>query len=405
MSQLNISTEITKVMRFAKVAMKDIYRNKVRSFLSLIGIVIGVSSVIVIIGLNQSATVVIKQKIYTYGKNALRVHTRNTPWISRRDISELKSSISNIKYFTTMIDQYGSIGYKSQNLKDVIVHGVENDYFLLKNWKVEKGRVFNQNEIDSAARVVVIGKYIEQVFFPGENNAIGKKISHEGQIFTIIGVLKPKGSGLAGTNYDKIMMIPSTTCARLFYNNDGFEQIYISVEDELYEPNMVKIVEQYFRKRNHLLPGQKNNFDIDTTREKTVIIKYISTALKYLMVIVATISLIVGGIGIMNIMLAVVNERIREIGIRMAIGAQKRDIMTQFILESLLLCVTGGIIGIIIGIAGYVLAVSIAGWPFVFSYISLLIAFIFSVGIGLFFGFFPAFKASKLHPIEALKNE
>lgn len=404
MSQLNIKNEFHKIFRFAKSSMRDILRNRIRSVLSLLGIIIGVSSVIIIIGLNQSATVVVKNKVYTFGKNAARFHTRGLSWISRQDINNIKSIIPQIEYISPLIDDYWAVSYKNNKIEDVIVHSVENDYLFLKNWKIESGRTFNDEEIINSKRVVIIGYYIKEKLFPGSGDIFNKKIKINGEIFNIIGTLKAKGSGLSGTEYDKIVLLPSTSTARIFHNKtDKYEQLYLSVSDQIYENIMVEKLEQYFRKKYHVLPLENPSFTIDTTREKTIIIRYISIALKYLMIIVAGISLIVGGIGIMNIMLAVVNERIREIGIRMAIGAKKYDILLQFLMESLILCTVGGIIGILFGILFYKIITVVAAWPFILSIWPIMISLLFSFSVGLFFGLYPSLKASKLYPIDALK--
>ncbi|MBN1498551.1 MAG: ABC transporter permease [Spirochaetes bacterium] len=375
-----------------------------RSLLSVTGIVIGITSVISIIGLSNSAKILISTKITTYGENAAEFLMEDNPWLSQNDINKIRASVPHIKYITPVINSQGECSYMQKKIRKVKLYGVENDFFIMKEWEIENGRKFNANEIFQKRNVAIIGNNLVEEFFPGQN-PINKTIRYNNRLFTVIGTVKSLGKGFTNVNYDNIIIIPVTTCSKLFFDSSNYQRLYVSVTDELYESTMVNTIRDYFRNKFNLLPNEKETFLIQTTREKVFLAKIISKLLTYLMVVVASISLFVGGIGIMNIMLASVNERIREIGIRMAIGAKKHDIIVQFLLESVILCSIGGIIGITFGLSLYYLIVIIADWPFILSIISIIVSTLFSALVGMIFGIFPALKASDLKPVEALAND
>ncbi len=393
-----------KIFLYIKTAFKTLVKNKMRSLLSVTGIVIGISAVIAIIGLSNSSKVLISTKITTYGENAAEFIMEDNPWISQNDIFKIKTSIPHIKYITPVINTNGTCTFNQKKVKKVKMFGTENDFFRLKEWEIGKGRQFSEAEIFQKRNVAIIGDNLVREFFPTQN-PIDKKIRFENKLFTVIGTVKSLGVGFTNLDYDNMIIIPASTCASMFYSTNNYQRLYVSVTDEIYEKNMVDTTKEYFRAKFNMLPSEKETFIIQTTREKVFLAKTISRLLTYLMVIVASISLFVGGIGIMNIMLASVNERVREIGIRMAIGAKKNDIIIQFLLESVILCSIGGVIGIIFGMLIYLIITIIAGWPLIVSINSIILSTFFAALVGMIFGIYPAIKAADLKPVEALTND
>ncbi|MBP7902017.1 MAG: ABC transporter permease [Spirochaetes bacterium] len=384
----------------------DLRKNKVRSALTTLGIIIGVSSVISISGLSASAAEVVNGKLFSYGKNAVRFYQGDDQWATETDLINIKQQNPNIKYIAPLYE--GNIyNVKSTNAIMSVsrLHATNNDYFFIKEIQISKGRLFSNTEIFSSSKVAIIGNTVREKLFENED-PIGKEIIINNVTFKIIGLAESSGSSIGGKDFDNFISVPYNRVNSIKGYKFLIEQIYASTEESIHviplKNNMIK----YFRTKFNILPGneQAQLFKVSTSQDKLEIANYVMTALKWLMVAVASIALFVGGVGIMNIMLASVNERIREVGLRMAIGAKKRDILLQFLSESVVLSVIGGSIGIIFGLISYAIIVYILKWPFILSIFSIAISYFFSAAVGIFFGYYPAKKASNMLPIKALKH-
>jgi len=385
-------------------ALRALRRNKVRSSLTSVGIIIGVASVIIMIGLGNSAKVAVQDKISSYGAFAMSVHSR-VKLISSSDVKFLKKNFYQVKYISP-ISKAGNVMVKHQNMNmESLLLGVNNDFIKLQNRKIAKGRFFTKSEILSKAKVAIIGPTVKKEVL-GNMNPIGQQILVKGIPVKIIGLMGKTGRSFSGKDFDNIILIPYTTANTKFHRRNGFDEMYVSTNKDLMVPETVDIVTRYFYKKNNVEQGQAlAGFSITTSKDKLKKATDISNALALLLAGIASISLVVGGVGIMNIMLVSVTERTREIGIRMAIGAKKKDILSQFLIESVTLSSAGGVIGITIGLIVYIIIINVIEWPFIFSLFSILVAVLFASGVGIFFGFYPAKKAASLKPIDALKFE
>ncbi len=385
-------------------ALRALNKNKMRSALTSIGIIIGILSVIVMVGLGNSARVTVREKVFSYGANALSIRT-DERMISVGDLKTLKESYYQIRYISPFVKKrYQTVKYRNITTHEVEVYGVSNEYFRIKEWDVVRGRMFSEEEIVNVAKVCTIGETIRKEIFPF-TNPIGKQIVVGDVPMKIVGVMDPLGESFGGRDFDKVVVIPYTTANTRFYKRLGFDEIYVSTFNEDAVEPIAKNLRLYFRRKFNILEGQKDSFRVYTSQDKLKMANDISNALAILLAGIASISLFVGGVGIMNIMLVSVTERTREIGIRMAIGAKKRDIMSQFLIESVTLSVGGGIVGVSLGLLIYYVIIYFVEWPFIFSISSILVSVLFSAAVGIFFGYYPAKKASNLKPIEALKYE
>ncbi|HPR49791.1 MAG TPA: ABC transporter permease [Spirochaetota bacterium] len=384
-------------------AVKSLGKNKMRTALTSIGVIIGVSSVIIMIGIGSSAQIAVKDKILTYGVNAIAVKT-NFKNFNNVDIEKIKSTFYQVKYITPLsYSKYVPVKYFNKN-RVTFIWGVNNDYFKLKNWPLKFGRYFSEYEILSYEKVVIIGSSIQEDFF-GNINPVGKIILIKNLPFRIIGVLQEMGTALSGRDFDDLAIVPYSTSSIKIKGIRDFEEFYIGVHSEDQIDYLVRLLHKYFAKNHPLTPDRRDPVKISTSKEKLEMAQSISRYLSILLAGIASISLFVGGVGIMNIMLVSVSERTREIGIRMAIGAKGRDILMQFLVESVILSSIGGIVGIIIGIGIYYTIIIFVEWPFVFSLAGILLSFLFSSVVGISFGYYPALKASQLNPIDALRTE
>ncbi|HOP63677.1 MAG TPA: ABC transporter permease [Spirochaetota bacterium] len=394
-------------MNLIITALRALTKNKMRSALTSIGIIIGISSVIVMIGMGNSARVEVRERIFTYGANAMSVSSEprwTGKWFSDSDIVELKKNYYQIEKISPYLkDKHSIARYKNRTL-NTVVEGVNDEYFDIKGKKVELGRLLIPNDITTTAKVGVIGTTAHKELF-GNRNPIGEQILLEGIPLTIVGVLEFTGESFGGRDFDNVILIPYSTYNIRLRNRRVFDEIYIKVKDEQSMDEVEDIVIRYMRSKFSIPDGVKAKFTVSTSKDKLKMANDISNALAILLAGIASISLFVGGVGIMNIMLVSVTERTREIGIRMAIGAKKKDIMLQFLIESVSLSMAGGIIGIILGLSIYGLIVYFVKWPFIFTLSSLLVSVMFATAVGIFFGYYPSKKAAELKPIEALKYE
>ncbi len=389
-------------------AIRSLRRNKLRSFLTSIGIVIGVSSVILMIGLGSSARVEVKDKVANFGENGISIEVRpgGKP-ITYNDIVTIQNDIYEIGMLSPICyipESSGLLRYRN-NVTHAKMWGVNNDFLKIKNRSVINGRSFSEEDLNTFGKVAIIGLTVKEKLF-GNKDPIGQQILFNGVPLQVIGVLNKAGIAFSGNDFDNEIIIPHTTASvRLFSRRNIYNEIILATKEEDMLNSAEKKLTQYLRLVHNLRSDAEDDFTIKTSKEKLKMTEDITRALSLLLAGIASISLFVGGVGIMNIMLVSVTERTREIGIRMAIGAKRRDVLFQFLIEAVTLTSAGGAIGIMLGLVVYLIIVIALKWVFVFSFLSVLLSFLFSTAVGIFFGYYPARKASNLKPIDALKFE
>ena len=395
-----------------KIALRSLRANKLRTFLTTLGIIIGVASVISMISLGEGAR---RQTLSTIAKFGTNIITVKPGEKRRRHVSSGKvetlvlGDAYAIRDFIQNINGVASQVYKSSQLKhgnkntNSTVRGTGKDYRWMANFKMKEGRFYSEEEIKTARRVCILGATVVKNLFEGEN-PVGKNIKVNGDNYLIIGTTVAKGA-LSWFDPDDQIFIPITTAQKRLFGMKHVQSIDIQVKDMKDIETIKQDIETLLRKRHNLRQGKKNDFYVQNSAEWLNSWGKAAQTFQFLLGGIAAISLLVGGIGIMNIMLVSVIERTREIGIRIAVGAKKREIRKQFLIESVLICFLGGCIGIALGVLISKFAGKIGGLETIVTLQSILLAFGFSVGIGIFFGLYPAIKASNLNPIDALRYE
>ncbi|HBE80594.1 MAG TPA: multidrug ABC transporter substrate-binding protein [Firmicutes bacterium] len=392
------------------MAVKNLSSNKIRSFLTMLGVIIGVAAVIDMVALGQGAQQKITSNITAMGSNLVMVfpgsggHGRSGGSFGGGQplTNDLLPTIQDSSLHIALIapEARGNLMLRvGATSMDSSIIGCTIPYFQMRNYQVDEGRAFDESEVSRRRRVAVIGSYVAQQLFPG-TDPLGQDINVGVVRFQIIGILKEKGqSGF--TNSDNLVMVPFTTAQQRIFGNQNVSTFYVQAD----EPSNVDAV---YNDINAALLEKFKDSNKYTVRNQAEILSTVQETTKtftLLLAGIAAVSLLVGGIGIMNIMLVSVTERIKEIGIRKAIGAQKSEILSLFLIEAVALSLIGGFIGISLGWGFAVLISKFSGWPAVVSPASILISFGFSILVGLFFGGYPAYKAAGLHPIEALRHE
>jgi len=401
-----------------KISLRALRVNKMRSALTTLGIIIGVGAVIAMLAIGTGASQKIEEQIASVGSNLLivlpgattaggvRMGAGTQPTLSLGDSEAIQKDSPAVQYAAPVHNGVAQVVYGSQNWSTMVT-GTTPDMLEVKDWPLEQGRSFTGEEVRSAAKVGLLGQTVVDNLFGGID-PVGQIIRIKNIPFTVIGVLGRKGQSPIGQDQDDTIMIPVTTAQKKLFGTSfpGMIRIIMvkakSTED-LYAAE--KQIVELIRQRHHI--GQKQEDDF-TVRNLTQMMQAAEEAAKVMTLLlgtIASVSLLVGGIGIMNIMLVSVTERTREIGIRMAVGAKTWDIRLQFIIEALTLSLIGGIFGIVIGVSGSGALAALAGWATAVSALSIALAFSFSGIVGIFFGFYPAYKASLLDPIEALRHE
>jgi putative ABC transport system permease protein len=384
-------------------ALRSLSRNKMRSALTSLGIIIGVASVIMMVGIGNSARIAVREKVFTFGSNAMAIESRENPF-NDTDIAKLKHGVPLIKNISPVAAKTKVTVLSQGKFIYSRVSGVSNEFFKIKEWPLQYGRYFTEMEVLALEKVVIIGNTVRTELF-GFTNPTGNLILVNSVPFKVVGSLSELGQAFSGRDQDNILILPYTTAGVKIVGRRDFTEIFISTHSDQLVDRTVEEVRKYLRMERATPPEARDDFKIRTSKEKLEMAEYLSRTLAVLLAGIASISLIVGGIGIMNIMLVSVSERTREIGIRMAIGARKKDIMVQFLIEAVTLSAGGGIVGILSGLLIYFLITIFVEWPFYLSLFSILVAFFFSCCVGIFFGYYPARKASDLRPIDALRYE
>ena len=401
--------------KLIKVALQSIAKNKMRSLLTMLGIIIGVASVIALVGLGQGSQKDIQQQIASLGTNLLIVHAGSSRMsgvrggadslqtLSMADVAHLREKGTLLQAVSPDIPVREQIIAGSNNW-NTLVMGVSPDYLSIRNYTMASGTFFGERAVRTRGKVAVLGKTVAEQLFPGEN-PLGKRLRIRNVPFKVIGVLAPKGQTAMGTDQDDVIMAPSTTV--LYRLSDG-KTVHAIMASAVSANEMAAAraqVTTLMRESHRLQPGQENDFHIRDQTEINQMATRITGTMTLLLSSIAGVSLLVGGIGIMNIMLVSVTERTREIGIRMAIGARPGDVLIQFLIEAVILSVMGGVIGILAGVGTATLLGSLMGTSSVINSSVIIGSVAFTGAVGIFFGFYPARKAANLNPIEALRYE
>ena len=396
------------------LALREIRRSVMRSILTTLGIVIGVASVIAMVMLGDATTAYVSNSISKLGTNMLilrpgqdrkgpRSEDTTAKRFSHADLEAIHREITDIRGAAPIGSKGVQAVYGNQNYSTTI-DGSDNDYFTVKDWVFESGRTFAPAELQGGKAVCVIGETVRKELF-GDQDPLGASIRLGTFSAQVIGVLKPKGASMFGMDQDDIIVVPIRLLQRRVSGNQEISMILVSASSPSVIENVKASLTALFEERRRIKSGDEDDFSVRDMREMVQTLTSTTKMLTLLLGAVATISLLVGGIGIMNIMLVSVTERTREIGIRLAIGALEREVLLQFLVEAVVLSSLGGVIGVILGISFGVGISIIFDLPLVFNTSIVIIAFLFSTLVGVVFGYFPARKAAQLNPIDALRYE
>jgi putative ABC transport system permease protein len=400
-------------------ALRILRRNPLRAGLTMLGIVIGIGAVVAMVSLGQGATASVQAEIASLGTNVLIVIPGATTVGGVRgglgsistltvddadDIEKKVAGIETVLYGTRSVLQV----IRENKNWSTVVFGTTPVFPEIRNWPIAEGNFFTQSDLDSAAKVALVGKTVAQnLFEPGED-VVGSEIRIRNVSLRIIGVLASKGQSVTGQDQDDFVVLPFSTAERKVFGTKFLGTvgiILVAAHTQQDIPAAVDDIKELLRTRHHLHQAEEDDFTIRTMEDIAKTMAGTSRTMMLMLMSIASISLIVGGIGIMNILLVSVTERTREIGLRMAVGAKRRHILLQFLIEAIIMTVIGGLLGVAAGIGGARLLTAMVGWPAIISPQAIAAAFLFSIAVGIFFGLYPANKASKLNPIEALHYE
>lgn len=410
------SKEVMNIKNLFRIAWKAILLNKTRAMLTMLGIIIGVASVIAMLAIGEGSKKSIRENLSKMGTNMLnirpgagmmggvRMSASEMQSLKLTDYEALKKEGTLLKHVSPVVSGSGQ-AVAGANNAPTSIYGVNLEYLSIREWSVAEGTMFGQDEIDNFSKVAVIGQTVKENLFATGENPIGQTIRFKNIPFKIIGVLTEKGESNFGQDQDDIIIAPYTTVQKRILAQTYLQSIVASAVSEEKSEEAVNQVKSILEKTHNIAPDQANDFNVFSQQELISTFSSTSEMLTVLLVAIASISLIVGGIGIMNIMYVSVKERTREIGLRMAIGAKGKDILMQFLIESVLISITGGVIGVFIGLLATFVVSNFVGWPVSITLYSIVISFLVCTITGIFFGWYPARKASELDPITALRYE
>lgn len=414
-------------MRFLDLlvlSLRTLAKNKLRSGLTVLGVVIGIAAVTVMVSIGQGASAMIQNEFATLGSNVIIVFpqrksgaggVRETPAqnLTAADATAIADECPAVRAVSPLVGTSAQVVGGNVNWLPKTVQGVGPDYLDVRNWPIAAGEFLTDRDIASANKICVIGHTLMLKLFPGVD-PVGQQVRVKNIPFTVVGVLGKKGADLIGNDQDDILLMPYTTVRKRLQGSQfsNIDVIMISARSERESQKAVNEITALLSERHKIAPGQTKDFQVENTVEIARVMNIITGSMTAMLSAIAAISLLVGGVGIMNIMLVSVTERTREIGIRMALGARPRDILRQFLIESIVLSAVGGAIGIGLGVLGsYGITALIntflpsAKWPMVISFQAAFLGLAFAAAVGMFFGYYPARRASKLDPIEALRFE
>lgn len=405
-----------KIVNLLRLAILALQRNKLRALLTMLGIIIGVASVIAMMSIGEGSKQSINASLSSMGSNMITIMPySNEPGGARmmgssinsltiKDVEALQKEAPDLAKISPLASSSGQSINGASNWPTSI-QGVSPDYLEIRKLSVKDGIVFSEQDVKSSAKVCLLGKTVVDNLFPNGESPLGKIIRFGKIPFQVIGVLTPKGQSNFGQDQDDIIIAPYTTVQKRVLSSIYFSQIYASAITESASDAAVTEATDILRTTHRLRTDEENDFQIRTQAELMTMLNSTSSMMTTLLTAVASISLVIGGIGIMNIMYVSVTERTREIGLRMSIGARGIDILLQFLIEAIMISITGGIIGVVLGVSAALIIPAALNWPTVISESSIVISFVVCAFTGIFFGYYPALKASGLDPIEALRYE
>lgn len=404
------------IANLLKIAFKALANNKLRGFLTMLGIIIGVASVITMLAIGQGSKKSIQAQISEMGSNMIMIHpggdmrggvrldADDMESLKLEDFEDIRSKTSFVTYVSPAVNSAGQAIYGANNTPTT-VYGVNMDYLEIRRYRIEDGESFDDQDIRTAAKVCLVGKTVVDELFTEGQNPVGKVIRFGTIPLRIIGVLESKGYNSMGMDQDDLIIAPYTTVQKRILAITHLQEIICSAVTEDYTEEAIGEITEILRTNHRLKETDDDDFSIRSQQELSSMMTSTTDMMTVLLAAVAGISLLVGGIGIMNIMYVSVTERTREIGLRMSIGAKGRDILAQFLIESVLISVTGGLIGVLFGIGAALLVNLLASYPIYIQMWSVVLSFAVCTVTGVFFGWYPARKAAGLDPIEAIRYE
>lgn len=406
-------------MNFAnlfRIALKALGNNKFRGFLTMLGIIIGVGSVITMLAIGQGSKKSIQAEISEMGSNMIMIHpgedmrggvrlsADDMQTLKVKDFEDIRKECGHVSLVSPSVNSSGQAVYGANNTP-TSVYGVNEEFLDIRGYKVQDGDIFSEQDIKTAAKVCLVGKtVIDQLFTNGEN-PVGKVIRFGSIPFRIVGVLESKGYNSMGMDQDNLIITPYTTVMKRILAITYLQEIVCSALSEEYTDEAISEITDVLRRNHKLKEADDDDFNIRSQQELSSMMTSTNDMMSTLLAAVAGISLLVGGIGIMNIMYVSVTERTKEIGLRMSIGAKGRDILAQFLIEATLISITGGLLGVILGVAASYIVKAVLSYPILIQPWSIVVSFLVCTIIGIFFGWYPARKASNLDPIEAIRYE
>ena len=399
-----------------KIAVRALANNKLRGFLTMLGIIIGVASVITMLAIGQGSKRSIQAQISEMGSNMIMIHpgadvrggvrqdASAMETLKLQDYEDIVDETRFVSAVSPSVNSSGQAIYGANNAPTT-VYGISPDYLEIRRYKVEDGDMFTEQDIQTAAKVCVVGKTVVDNLFPDGGNPVGKVIRFQKLPFRIVGVLESKGYNSMGMDQDDLILAPYTTIQKKVLAITHLQGITCSALKEEYTDQAIDEISEILRRNHKLKESDDDDFTIRSQQELSTMLTSTTDMMTVLLAAVAGISLLVGGIGIMNIMYVSVTERTREIGLRMSIGARGIDILAQFLIEAVLISVTGGIIGVVFGVGASVIVNVLFKWPVYVQAYSVILSFFVCTITGIFFGWYPARKAANLDPIEAIRYE
>lgn len=399
-----------------KIAVRALANNKLRGFLTMLGIIIGVASVITMLAIGQGSKRSIQAQISEMGSNMIMIHpgadvrggvrqdASAMETLKLQDYEDIVDETRFVSAVSPSVNSSGQAIYGANNAPTT-VYGISPDYLEIRRYKVEDGDMFTEQDIQTAAKVCVVGKTVVDNLFPDGGNSVGKVIRFQKLPFRIVGVLESKGYNSMGMDQDDLILAPYTTIQKKVLAITHLQGITCSALKEEYTDQAIDEISEILRRNHKLKESDDDDFTIRSQQELSTMLTSTTDMMTVLLAAVAGISLLVGGIGIMNIMYVSVTERTREIGLRMSIGAKGIDILAQFLIESILISVTGGLIGVVFGVGAALVVNGVAHFPIYIQPWSVILSFAVCTVTGVFFGWYPAKKAAQLDPIEAIRYE
>ena len=399
-----------------KVAIKALSNNKARSFLSMLGIIIGVAAVIVMMSIGQGSKEAVRKNISQMGTNIImirpgadrrggvRMDPSSMQTLKQEDYEAIRNECKYVKYISPEVQSGGQAIYGSNNY-NTTAYGESLEYMDIKQWEIEDGTCFTEQDVQTAAKVCIIGKTLVDNLFPDGQSPVGKTIRFKSTPVRVIGVLKSKGYNSFGMDQDNLMIMPYTAVMKRLLAQTYFQTINVSSLTEETTDQTIEELTEVLRRSHKLKDDAEDDFTIHSQAEMMETMSSTMDSITIILVVAAAFSLLVAGIGIMNIMLVSVTERTKEIGLRMSVGARSIDISVQFLIESILISITGGLLGVLLGYGISALATSLFGLPTSVPFWSVILSFVVCTIIGIVFGYIPAQKAANLDPIEAIRYE